>query len=134
MPGVDAEVTEVKALQWNSESDLLAVRLGPRGPEPAACPHTVQLWHRENYCWYKKWERRWLVGTAPDGVGCFAWDGEDAYKLVVSQPCADDDGALELDVLSLCWSTTVSRGAAAAVAFTHDCACLRLCVCTRTSL
>ena len=113
LPGIDAAVVRVEALSWNCESDLLAVRLASRGG--AGTPFSaLQLWHRENYTWFMKWERQ-LGGGG--GTGVFTWDPEDAYRLAFVRPSAEGDALLE--VSTLCWSNVMSRGNCAAAAIVN---------------
>lgn len=63
----------VTAIEWNSESDLLAISWRRSGndtePSPSSLSfassdsshHTVQLWHRSNYHWYLK--RQWAMSS-----------------------------------------------------------------------
>ena len=56
--GADPSDVYVSSLAWNSESDVLAVALRAHPSRTAeVTPDVLQLWHRNNYCWYKKWER-----------------------------------------------------------------------------
>lgn len=66
---------DVTGLQWNTVSDLLAVTL-LQGDQAK-----VQLWHRSNYHWYMKYERRLLVDAhhAPK----VKFHDEDPYLLYI---------------------------------------------------
>jgi elongator complex protein 1 len=65
--------TSVIGLDWNVESDLLAVTL-----RTASCDK-VQLWHRSNYHWYLKKEFRY----AGKRVACASFHEEQPYLLYV---------------------------------------------------
>ena len=71
--GSDSEHGTVLGLDWNIESDLLAVTLREETHDK------VQLWHRSNYHWYLKQELRY----AKEELSCVKFDDEQPYMLYV---------------------------------------------------
>jgi len=83
--GDDSTVVNVVGLDWNVESDLLAVTLQSHDNDSnAPLSSKVQLWHRSNYHWYLK--REWCFAAAADGgvVSRVKFHDEDPYLLFVS--------------------------------------------------
>lgn len=98
----------VAALQWNAESDVLAVLLdsvadGMHGSR-------LQLWHRSNYHWFMKREIRVGGPGAQAGadkrISCVGWDQEKAYRLTFCVAAAGE--AVEARELDVCWDYTAS--------------------------
>jgi hypothetical protein len=119
LTGVDPSTTTVSSLSWNSESDILAVSL-QQLPSISGEPlvDSLQLWHRSNYCWYKKWQRHGVVDPARRFHSSAHWETESPYRLVTL--CPEKDATAEhnvvVSVLSFCWDHSVSRGQAGTVA------------------
>ncbi len=53
---------DVAALRWSPDSELLAVLLSPESE--ASSSWTLQVWHRSNWHWYLKQERRYDVAAS----------------------------------------------------------------------
>jgi elongator complex protein 1 len=70
----EAPTTIVISLDWNVDSDLLAVTLREENGTDK-----VQLWHRSNYHWYLKQEFRY----PNQAIACTKFDDEKPYKLYV---------------------------------------------------
>ncbi|GLI58497.1 hypothetical protein VaNZ11_000228 [Volvox africanus] len=111
--------SSVWSLAWSCDSELLAVVIAPhtRAPGLGAVGEisdewTVQLWHRSNWHWYLKHERRYPNGVGPGtGLGPqLRWDEQHGGVLHVLTP-----GGL-YETLSLVWDTCISeRGTAVVV-------------------
>ena len=114
LPGVRPDTDHVSALQWNAESDVLAVLV-----QDGTLGSRVQLWHRSNYHWFMKKEVRvhssGLDGEIGQRVTCLQWDAEQAYRLVLG---VRGGRGLDAEVrdMKLCWDYTVSGGASCIVA------------------
>ncbi|GIL52022.1 hypothetical protein Vafri_7984, partial [Volvox africanus] len=106
-------------LAWSCDSELLAVVTAPQTLTPGlgamgenSGEWAVQLWHRSNWHWYLKHERRYPNGVGPGtGLGPqLRWDEQHGGVLHVLTP-----GGL-YETLSLVWDTCISeRGTAVVV-------------------
>lgn len=88
--------TTVVGLDWNVESDLLAVTL------QTELDWKVQLWHRSNYHWYLK--REWCFEDAP--LSCVQFHEEDPYLLFVAirrNRLPQQGGQQQQQHQQLCW-------------------------------
>lgn len=84
---------------WNIESDLLAVTITSTSDQGA--PSKVQLWHRNNYHWYLKYELRYDTL-----VTMTQFDPENPYRLLVtmassSQSCSSN--GICWRIYDFCW-------------------------------
>jgi elongator complex protein 1 len=82
--GPNSAHATVLGLDWNVESDLLAVTLQEEMHDK------VQLWHRSNYHWYLKQELRYPFGQ----IACTRFDDEHSYILYVG---LKGEGAIEVN-------------------------------------
>ena len=94
-PEPDSPHAIVLGLDWNIESDLLAITLR----EPLH--DKVQLWHRSNYHWYLKQELR-FVG---EQVTCTKFDEEQSYFLYVGL-CEKESSRLTWREYEFQWDTS----------------------------
>ncbi len=70
----------MKQLSWNGESDLLAILIDTKSVQSDICRSRVQLWYRENYHWYMKWESN-FSGRKVEKV---AFNTDQPYELLIS--------------------------------------------------
>ncbi|EFJ51885.1 hypothetical protein VOLCADRAFT_87528, partial [Volvox carteri f. nagariensis] len=102
----------VRRLAWSCDSELLAVVTAPDPEGPNEW--SVQLWHRSNWHWYLKHERRYVHsvggGAAADLGPQLRWDEQHGGVLHVLTP----GGVYE--TVGVAWDTCVSeRGTAVVV-------------------
>ncbi|GIL71049.1 hypothetical protein Vretimale_4117 [Volvox reticuliferus] len=106
-------------LAWSCDSELLAVVTAPHALTPGfgavgtgTGEWTIQIWHRSNWHWYLKHERRYPNGVGPGaGLGPqLRWDEQHGGVLHVLTP-----GGL-FETVGLAWDTCISeRGTAVVV-------------------
>lgn len=97
---------KVTQLQWNSKSDILAVAIERtvqcEGKDEVAKSTRVQLWHRDNYHWYLKYELRF-----PCQILKIDFDIEKPYDLlIIKKP--KDDMVLSWSSYEFCWDHNIS--------------------------
>lgn len=99
---------EVEFLDWNLETDLLLLGANDKAQGGGGL---LQLWHRDNYHWYLKFQRRF---EAP--LTHLAFDAEKPYRvsaavrggyslqhkscpmsLIAAAGCSDDDGSVSVE-------------------------------------
>jgi elongator complex protein 1 len=90
--------SQVRSLQWNADSDVLAVHFVPHSQTQI---EVVQLWYRGNYHWYLKQELRFDAQSAPTFV---TWDNNISLRLHVM--C--NNGTYQC--YDFCWDHTISSG------------------------
>jgi elongator complex protein 1 len=105
---------EVVGLDWNSDSDLLAITLLGKGQD--AEYGKVQFYHRNNYHWYLKYEIQLKDGLK---VSCVLFDEIKSYNVSIAlQNTIETEGSVrEWRQYRFIWdtSTTSQNGTAAVV-------------------
>ena len=103
---------EVVGLEWNSESDLLAINLTGKGQSGLEYGK-VQFYHRNNYHWYLKYEIQLNDGVKASGA---KFDEIKGYDVSISLQNTTDFSLQEWRHYRFIWDTsTASENGTAAV-------------------
>lgn len=106
----------VEALLWSPDSELLAIT--QLVDTAAKLSWAVQIWHRSNWHWYKKFERSYPLHGSLDGFGAaplLQWDNLVAGRFYVVMP--DRAGCEQIQVYWDCH--TSDRGTCCVVDGSH---------------
>ena len=90
---------QVKAIDWNSDSNLLAIVLNSSSITSPSSNSLLQIYHRNNYHWYLKFE---LKSLTYDPIITASFDAERPYRLTVNS------NKLTASVYDFCWDINVN--------------------------